>query len=200
MKKTIGIIGAGAIGKTLAKHFAQAGHEVWLSNSRSPESLADAVQELGENVKATTSLEAANADLVVLSVPWQKLEAAVQAIPNWQGKIVIDANNHMLAATRQLVDLGGKTSSEVVAALLPGARVVKAFNTLYYKVLEQAPREPNGSRVLFLSGDDVAAKQAVRDLMAEVGFAPVDLGSLVDGGRLQQIGGSLATLNLLKKA
>ena len=200
MKKTIGIIGAGNIGRTLAKHFAQAGHAVWLSNSRPPASLADTVRELGENARATTPQEAANADLVVLAVPWQKLEAVAQEIPSWEGKLVIDANNHMLAATRQLVDLGGKTSSEVVAARLPGARVVKAFNTLYYKVLEQAPQEPDGNRVIFLSGDDAAAKQTVRDLIAEVGFAPVDLGSLASGGQLQQIGAPLATLNLLKKA
>src|SRR2546426_1093607 len=95
-------------------------------------------------------------------------------------------------------DLGKKTSSEVVAEMVPGARLVKAFNTLFHVVLAAEPREGAGRRVVFFSGDDAKAKAEVSALIDGLGFAPVDLGGLVEGGRMQQAGAPLAGLNLLR--
>ena len=98
-----------------------------------------------------------------------------------------------------MADLNGSTSSEIVASLAPGARVVKAANTLLRAVLAADPNEAGGHRVLFMSGDDAAAKAEVNDILGKVGFATIDLGGLASGGRLQQFpGGSLPTLNLIK--
>jgi hypothetical protein len=118
----------------------------------------------------------------------------------WDGRIVIDANNHILGFDGkqfQLADLHGKTSSELFSEMVPGARVVKALNTLAADVLAQEPRVGNGRRVVFVSGDDAASKKTVTDLLENVGFSPVDLGTLAVGGRLQQAGAPLSGLNLV---
>jgi 8-hydroxy-5-deazaflavin:NADPH oxidoreductase len=200
MKRTIGFIGVGQIGKALARHFVNAGHSVLLSNSRGKDSLETLARELGPNASAAAVADAAAADMVVLSVPWAKLESAVKAISNWSDRIVIDTTNNILSVnpSLQLADLGGRTTGEVVAGLLPGARVVKAFNTLYHTVLAASPEETIGSRVIVFSGDDPGAKATVAGLITSIGFAPVDLGNLKDGGRLQDVGGSLSSVNLVK--
>jgi hypothetical protein len=113
---------------------------------------------------------------------------------------VIDANNHILGFDGkqfQLADLHGRTSSELFSEMVPGARVVKALNTLAADVLAQEPRVGNGRRVVFVSGDDAASKKTVTDLLDTVGFSSVDLGSLALGGRLQQAGAPLSGLNLV---
>ncbi|MFP2908286.1 NADPH-dependent F420 reductase [Pyxidicoccus sp. 3LFB2] len=196
---SIGIIGAGSIGQALAGHMVKAGHEVILSNSRGPESLSGLVRQLGPQARAGTRQEAAKAGIVVLSVPWEGVPEALSGLPAWNGRILIDATNPVLLPGFRLADLGGSTSSEVVASLAPGARVVKTANTLLASVLAAEPRQSGGRRVLFMSGDDAGAKEAVSALFDHVGFATVDLGSLAIGGRLQQFpGGPLPTLNLLK--
>jgi predicted dinucleotide-binding enzyme len=121
---------------------------------------------------------------------------ALRGITEWKGKIVVDVTNPILA-DGTLVDLGESTSSEVIAAQLPGARVVKAFNTLFATWLAAEPVQPAGKRVIFVSSDDAEAKRIVQGLAAAFGFATVDLGGLVQGGRLQQAGKPLAGLNLL---
>ncbi|MGA5699773.1 NADPH-dependent F420 reductase [Peterkaempfera bronchialis] len=127
--------------------------------------------------------------------------AAVGALPDWQGRIVVDATNQFtrLPPDTRIADLGDLTGSEYVASLLPGARVVKAFNTLYGPYIAADPRHPAGRRVLFYAGDDPDAKARVHRLADQFGFAPVDLGSLRDGGRLMQLGGPLSGLHLLKQ-
>ncbi|MBZ5713592.1 NADPH-dependent F420 reductase [Nannocystis pusilla] len=196
---TIGIIGTGAIGQALIKHLVRAGHRVLLSNSRGPESLADLARALGPGARAVTVREAATADIVFLAVPWKHLPAALKGLPAWDGRIVVDPTNPLGPPDFRVADLGGRTSSEVVADMVPGARVVKAFNTLPPPVLGADPRQGGGRRVIFMSGDDQAAKAKVRDLIDGLGFAPVDLGSLAEGGKLQQFpGGPLPTLDLLK--
>lgn len=196
----IGIIGAGNIGKAFAGHVAKAGYETIISNSREPETLGPVVAEIGNNVKAGTVAEAAAADVVFLSVPWNSLPEALSEVPTWDNQIVIDATNAILPGF-VAADLGGKTSSEVVAALVPGAKVVKAFNTLFAAVLASSPQEGGGKRVIFYSGDDTESKKQVLQIIDTIGFAGVDLGSINDGGRLQQFpGGSLTGLNLIKLA
>ena len=194
----IGIIGAGGIGQAFAKQVAKAGYEVLLSNSRGPESLRPVAQHLGSNAKAATIEEAVQADVVFLSVPWNTLAEVTRSLPSLEGRIVIDATNPILPGFKA-ADLQGKTSSQVVAALLPGARVVKAFNTLPVALLETAPQEGNGKRVIFYSGDNAEAKKVVGELITKAGFAGIDLGNLENGGKLQSFpGGPLPTLNLLK--
>jgi 8-hydroxy-5-deazaflavin:NADPH oxidoreductase len=184
----IGIIGAGDIGSTLARHLAKAAHSVALSNSRGPASLATLVKSLGPNACALTVDDAARfGELIILAVPWRTPEA-LPAPNTVAGRVVVDAMNPY-SAEGDVIDLGEDTSSEVVARRLPGARLVKAFNTMYYRTLLTETRAPGSERlVLFLAGDDVDAKVVVARLIDEIGFAPVDTGSLREGGRKQQPG------------
>jgi 8-hydroxy-5-deazaflavin:NADPH oxidoreductase len=187
----IGIIGAGHIGATLARHFAKAGHQVGISNSRGPHSLAGLVKSMGPNTCAMTSHEAAwFGEVILLAAPWRKTEAL--PLPKLvAGKIVIDAMNPY-SAEGEVVDLGESTSSEEVAKRLPGALLVKAFNTMYYHTLATEGRASDKNRlVIFLAGDDVEAKTTVSRLIEQIGFAALDTGSLREGGRLQQPGSSI---------
>jgi predicted dinucleotide-binding enzyme len=196
---TIGIIGSGAIGTAFARTLARAGIEATISNSRGPESLNELVQELGPAIKGGTREQAARADIVLVAVNWAKLPAALAGLPAWSGRILVDANNPIEAPLFKPVDLKGRASSEVVADLVPGARVVKAFNHLRAEVLAGNPQSDGGRRVLFYSGNDSAAKAEVAALIDRIGFAGIDLGSLADGGRLAQFpGGPLPNQNLVK--
>jgi len=196
---TIGIIGSGAIGTAFVRMLARAGIEATISNSRGPDSLKELVRELGPSIKAGTREEAARADIVFIAVNWTKLPAALAGLPGWDGRIVIDANNPIEAPLFKPVDLKGRVSSEIVADLVPGARVVKAFNHLRAEVLAADPRADGGRRVLFYSGDDNATKAEVAALIERIGFAGIDLGSLAIGGRLAQFpGGPLPNQNLVK--
>ena len=199
MKKTFGIIGAGNIAQTVAKHLSSIDYSVTISNSRGVESLKSVVGSLGNGVKAASAAEAAKCDIVLLALPWSSL-SALTSLTDWTGKYVVDATNHFVTYDPdfKLADLGDKTGSEVVQQYVPGAKVVKAFNTLSFKILAADPRQANGQRVLFVSGDDVNFKKEVMDMIKSLGFAPVDLGSLADGGRLQQVKGTLAGLNLIQ--
>jgi predicted dinucleotide-binding enzyme len=193
---TIGFIGLGRVGKALAEKSVRAGNRVILSNRSGAVSLTSYAAALGPLAAAGTVAEAAQAEVVFLAVPWTAIGPALQGLPNWAERIVVDATNPILA-DGTFVDLGERTSSELVAAQVPGARVVKAFNSLFAAWMEAEPRQPAGKRVVFVSGDDAAAKHTVEGLITAMGFAPVDLGGLVAGGRLQQAGKPLAALNLL---
>jgi 8-hydroxy-5-deazaflavin:NADPH oxidoreductase len=196
---TIGIIGSGAIGTAFARTLARAGIEATISNSRGPDSLKELVRELGPSIKAGTREEAARADIVFVAVNWTKLTAAMAGIPDWSGRIVIDANNPIEAPLFKPADLGGRVSSAVFADLVPGARVVKAFNHLRAELLATDPHSDGGSRVLFYSGDDTAAKGEIAALIDSLGFAGIDLGPLEIGGRLAQFpGGPLPNQNLIR--
>jgi predicted dinucleotide-binding enzyme len=197
---TVGIIGAGAIGQAMAKQLVRAGIDVILSNSRDPSTLAPVIDALGPHAKAGTRQQAAAADIVFVSVNWSRLEDALANI-DWHGRIVIDANNPVLLPGYKLAELGGRNSTQVLTDLVPGARVVKAFNTLLAAVLAGDPREAGGRRVVFLSGDDVQAKKIVGGLIDRLGFVGIDLGSTQVGGNLQQFpGGPLPAVNLIKLA
>ena len=197
MKKTIGIIGAGNIGKTVAAHLVKNGYSVKISNSKHPDSLKETIVQLGNSATAVTATEAAEADMVFLALPWIQIKTLTQ-IANWNNRIVIDATNHFVTSDMQVADLGNRTSSEVVQDYLPGARIVKALNTLYFKILEANPVVASGHRVLFVSGDDKEARVQVSEMIKDIGFAPVDLGSLSVGGRLQQAKGALSLVNFIK--
>lgn len=199
MKKSFGIIGAGNIGTTVARHLVKAGFSVILSNSRGADSLKDIVASLGTGAKAGSLKDAANADIVLLSLPWSEVSSLTSLI-DWTDKVVIDATNHFIsfAPDFKVADLNGKSSSQVVAEQLPGARLVKAFNTLYFKILALDPHQAGGRRVLFVSGDDAPAKNEVSEVIKALGFAVIDLGDIANGSKLQQAKGSVATLNLVQ--
>jgi 8-hydroxy-5-deazaflavin:NADPH oxidoreductase len=195
----IGIIGAGNIAQAFAKHAGKAGYEVAISNSRGPETLRQLAQELGSGITPVTVQEAAQADFVMIAVRSNQLRAALADLPDWNSRIVLDATNGLITRDYEMDDPGGKTSSEFVAELVPGAKVVKAFNTLFSAVLAADPLEAGGQRVIFISGDDIEAKRAVGGVIEKIGFAAIDLGTLAVGGKLQQFpGGPLAAINLLK--
>jgi predicted dinucleotide-binding enzyme len=185
----IGIIGSGNIGAPAAQLLVRAGHRVAISNSRGPASLATLVETLGSKARAATTEEACLFGQVVLvAIPYGKY----QTVPPkpLQGKVVVDAMNYY-AERDGRIEFGELTSSELLARHLRGARLVKAFNTMYFKTLAAQGRRdaPADDRLaLFVAGDDAEAKAVVSRLIHEIGFAPVDTGSLHDGGRLQQPG------------
>jgi predicted dinucleotide-binding enzyme len=190
--KLVGIIGAGRLGQAMASTALRAGRQVVLANSRGPGTLDSVIASLPGGASAGTVEQAAGARVVVLAVPWPRVRDAVHGL-RWNGQIVLDATNDFDGA-----DLNGRTSSEVVAERLPGARVVKVANTLGAPVLAADPHDSGGQRVIFLSGDDADAKSEVIQLFQDAGFFAVDLGALIAGGRMQQIGGPLAGLNLIR--
>jgi len=191
-RNLVGIIGAGRLGQAMARTARRARRDVVIANSRGPESLTSVVSDLGEGVSAVTADEAAAAGIVVIAVPWDRVPVAVQGF-EWNGQIVIDATNDWAAD-----DLQGRTSSELVADLVAGARLVKAANTLGADVLGSDPHEAGGQRVIFISGDDADAKAEVIALFQDAGFAAIDLGDLATGGAMQQIHHPLAGVNLIR--
>ena len=193
----IGIIGAGAIGTTLAKHLTKAGYEVVISNSRGAHTLKEKIKQIGANINAGSVQEAAEGDVVFLAVRWEKAEEVLTSI-SLDDKILVDMTNASLPEFVS-AEPGSKTSSEVVGQWAKGAKVVKAFNTLYAQVLAEEPQVDRGNRVIFYSGNHGDAKDVVAGIINRIGFAGIDLGSLHEGGKLQRFpGGSLPTLNLIK--
>ncbi len=196
---TIGIIGAGLIGAAFARRLAHANLPAILSNSRGPDSLADIVADIGGSTRAGTREEAAAQDLVLVAVNWSKLPTALRGLPDFGGRIVIDANNPIEAPTFQPADLHGRLSTEVFADYVPGARVVKAFNHLPAALLAEDPCAAGGRRVLFFAGSDAPAKAEVADLIERLGFHGIDLGLLNEGGRTISVpGGALTIQNLIR--
>ena len=170
-----------------------------LSNSRGPESLTDLVADIGGPIRAGTRDEAAAQDLVLVAVPWSNLPAALRGLPDFRGRIVIDANNPIEPPTFRPADLHGRLSTEVFADYVPGARVVKAFNHLPAALLAEDPRTAGGRRVLFFAGSDAAAKAQVAGLIEKLGFYGIDLGQTNEGGGAISIpGGALAVQNLIR--
>jgi len=175
----VGVIGAGHIGANAARLFARAGHEVVISNSRGPETLSGTVEEIDGDTRAMTVEEAAEfGDVVLEAIPFGRYEEL--PADRLAGKIVIDASNYYPQRDGE-IELDGLTSTGAVARHLDGARVIKAFNTMYYQRLanEGRPDSPLEERqVLFVAGDDEDAKGIVSRLIEEIGFAPIDTGSL----------------------
>jgi predicted dinucleotide-binding enzyme len=211
----IGIIGSGALGSNVARALANKGLSAIIANKSGPASMAKLLAELGPAITAGTIKQAASADIVLVAVPWAALETLLSDLPAWNNRIVIDAANPVLfldpnsadakdpsnplaAYGIKAIDLGGKYSSAVFRELVPGARLVKAFNHLDATVLSQ-PEAAGGQRALFYSGDDAAAKAEVRKLLETIGYFPVDLGPLDVGGPLMELPfGALAMTNFVK--
>jgi len=194
----IGTIGAGEVALAFAREALAQGHEVVLSSRRGPEALAAKVAELGKGASAAPVADAASLDYVLLAVPWNNVEEALSGLPDWNGRVLIDATNPFSEYSPKLVlaDLKGIGASEIVAGFAKSARIVKAFNSIVTVRFNDGPIKGNGRRVIFVSGDHEEPKAFVKDLIKKFGFVVVDLGGLVTGGRMQQAGGPLAGLDL----
>jgi predicted dinucleotide-binding enzyme len=190
----IGTIGAGDLAQAFAKRVLRAGHEVKLSNSRGPASLREIVTKLGPGITAATREEAVACEMVLLAVPWDNVPETLGSLPKWKNQILIDGVNpfHGKAGSFMPANVGNLSTSQFVAGLAPGARVVKAFNHMLVPNIEDDPAMNDGKRVAFISADDEDAKKDVQTLLRGCGYSVVDLGNLRDGGLIQQAGGPLA--------
>src|SRR6267154_150802 len=195
----IGAIGAGDFAQAFAKRALKAGHKVKLSNNRGPESLREIVNRLG--AVAATKGEAAACEMVLLAVPWDNVPETLASLSGWDNQILIDAINpyHGGAGNFTPADVGNLSTSQLVAALAPGARVVKALNNLTARNLEADPIVNGARRVAFVSADDEGAKKQVETLLGGFGYSVIDLGNLRDGGLIQQAGGPLAGRDLFEQ-
>jgi predicted dinucleotide-binding enzyme len=178
------ILGFGAIGQALARAFARKNIQVAVAAQRPPEAIAPLAKAIGPTVTASSLQDALNARIVILAIPFSAM-AGLAAMTNWSGKTVVDPTNAINFPDFTPADLGGKFSSSLVQETLRGAQVVKAFNTIPAAILAQSPEEDGGRRVVFLSGDDRDARKDVSALIDDLGFAPMDLGSLQDGAPQQ---------------
>ena len=181
------IIGFGKIGHALAKAFARKGVEVSVATTRDPESFAADAAAIGPTIVAKTLAEAVKADVVFLAVRFEGHPDVAKALPTWQGKTIIDVTNAYGVPPE---DLGGQPSSKVVAQAFSGARLVRGFNHLGAAILDQDPAVHGGRRVVFLASDDDAAAEEIGALAENLGFAPVKLGGLSEGGLLVQARGN----------
>ncbi|MBR8348003.1 NADPH-dependent F420 reductase [Burkholderia ambifaria] len=174
------IIGFGKIGHALARAFARNGIEVAVATTRDPESFAADAAAIGPTIIPKTLAEAVKADVIFLAVRFESHPEVAKALPDWKGKTVIDAMN----TQAPLEELGGLPSSAFVANAFSGARLVKGFNHLVAAVLGQDPAIQGGRRVVFLASDDDGAAAEIGALAEKLGFAPIKLGGLSDGGLL----------------
>src|ERR1700719_1182382 len=175
----IGIIGAGAFAQAFAKRTLKAGHKVKLSNSRGPESLREIVNRLGPEATAATKEEAAACEMVLLAVPWDNVPETLASLPKWKNQILIDGTNPFHGKARNFTpaNVGNLSTSQLVAALAPGARVVKALNNMIVANLEADPVVNGARRVAFISADDEDAKKRVQALLEGFGYSVIDLGN-----------------------
>ena len=197
----IGTIGAGDFAQAFARPALQAGHKVKLSNSRGPGSLREIVNRLGPGAMAATKEEAAACEMVLLAVPWDNVPGTLASLPKWKNQILIDGTNpfHGQAENFAPANVGNLSTSQLVAALAPGSRVVKALNNMIVPNLEADPFVNGARRVAFISADDDGAKKQVGTLLAGFGYSVIDLGNLRDGGLIQQAGGPLAGRDFLER-
>ncbi len=197
----IGTIGAGDFAQAFAKRALKAGHKIKLSNSRGPDSLREIVNRLGPGAMAATTEEAAACEIVLLAVPWDNVPETLASLPKWKNQILIDGTNpfHGKARNFTLANVGNLSTTQLVAALASGARVVKALNNMTVPNLEADPVVNGARRVAFLSADDEGAKKQVQALLEGFGYSAIDLGNLRDGGLIQQAGGPLAGRNLFEQ-
>ncbi|MEH1893520.1 MAG: NAD(P)-binding domain-containing protein [Nostoc sp.] len=199
----VGFIGAGTVTGTFGRHLLTAGHSIVVSNSRGPETLADFVADLGSGAIAGTKQQAAECDVVILATNWVRVADALKGV-DWRGRILVDATNaHMDAVpdislagvTRSRAALKGRTSSEMVAEMAVGARLVKSISNMPMAWIKDfSLNKPR--TVIFTSGDDHEAKQLVIELINSTGLVAVDLGFLATGGAMHEVGAPLSGLDL----
>jgi len=197
----IGFIGAGNVTKVMGRHLLNAGHTIAICNSRGPETLGALIDELGPGATAETKDQVVRSDVVIIAVRWVQAEEALRGV-DWNGRILIDAMNahaelegdtslEGVTKSRAVLARTGLTSSELVAQWAPGARLVKSISNMPMEwITDFSADKPR--TVLFTSGDDAEAKYLVIDMLNDVGFAAIDLGSLAVGGAMHQVGAPLS--------
>ena len=181
------IIGFGNIGKALAKAFARNGIEVSVATTRDPESFSSATSAIGPGIIPTTLEEAVKADVIFLAVRFESHPDVAKALPTWQGKIIVDVTNAYGVPSEKM---GGLPSARFVAQAFTGGKLVKGFNHLIAAILDQDPAVHGGRRVVFLASDDEGAAAEINALAENLGFSPVNLGGLSEGGLLVQAHGN----------
>lgn len=181
------IIGFGKIGQALAKAFARSGIEVSVATTRDPESFASAAAAIGPEIIPKKLADAVKADIIFLAVRFESHPDVAKALPNWQGKTIVDVTNAYGVPPEEL---GGQPSSKFIAQAFTGGRLVKGFNHLGAAVLDQDPAVHGGRRVVFLASDDDGAAAEIGALAENLGFAPIRLGGLSEGGLLVQAHGN----------
>ena len=193
------IIGSGPIGTALARAFAQSDIEVTFANSRGPETLAALAKEIGPSVSPQSVQDAIGAEIIFLAVPFAAHPDVAGLLPDWNGKIMVDATNDFGGDAQKM---GGRLSSEVVAQAFVGAHLVKAFNHLPAAQLGTNPSVAGQQQVVFVSSDDADASATVAATVTQLGFAPVEVGKLAQGGVALHVvdgqPGSLLFQNLAK--
>ena len=194
------IVGFGSVGQALARAFARKNIDVTVASRRPPEALAPQARAIGPTVVAKSLQDALEADMIILAIPFGEHREVAKALPSWKGKTVIDATN---AFGVSLEKLDGLPSSAFVAKAFTGAKFVKGFNHLIAATLAADPIVEGGHRVVFLSSDDGDATAPVAALAKQLGFAPVKLGKLNEGGALVhargRVWGELIFQDLFKK-
>ena len=181
------IIGFGNVGQALAKAFARNGIEVSVATKRDPESFASAATAISPTIIPKKLADAVKADIIFLAVRFEAHPDVAKALPSWQGKTIVDVTNAYGVPPE---DLGGQPSSKFVAQAFTGGRLVKGFNHLVAAVLDQDPSVHGGRRVVFLASDDDGAAAEIGALAENLGFAPIKLGGLSEGGLLVQARGN----------
>jgi 8-hydroxy-5-deazaflavin:NADPH oxidoreductase len=192
------IVGTGIVGTTLASFFAKAGIEVALANTKGAAAVEPLATKLGPSIMAKSFDDALKADVIFFAVQFVQFKNVASALSDWTGKIVIDVTNTFkLPADVMKTELDGRLSSEVNAERVPGAKLVKAFNHLPMNVLS-SPVPAGGERVVFIASDDADASAKVARLAQELGFAPIELGKIGEGGRLIHVGNALVFQDLIR--
>jgi predicted dinucleotide-binding enzyme len=181
------IIGFGNIGQALAKAFARSGIEVSVATTREPQSFASAAAVIGPGIIPKTLEQAIEADIIFLAVRYESHQEVAKALPSWKDKIIVDVTNAYGVPPEAL---GDQPSSRVVAQAFTGARLVRGFNHLVAAVLEQDPAVQGGRRVVFLASDDDGAAVEIAALAETLGYSPIKLGGLSEGGLLVQARGN----------
>ena len=181
------IIGFGNIGQALAKAFARNGIEVSVATTRDPKSFASAAAAIGPTIIPKKLAEAVKADIVFLAVRFESHRDVAKALPTWKGKTIIDVTNAYGVSPEEL---GGQPSARFVAQAFTGGKLVKGFNHLVAASLDQDPAVHGGRRVVFLASDDDGAAAEIGELAKNLGFSPIKLGGLSEGGLLVQAHGN----------
>ncbi len=181
------IIGFGNIGKALARAFAHKGIEVSVATTHDPESFASAAAAIGPEIIPTTLAEAVKADVIFLAVRFESHPDVAKALPTWQGKTIVDVTNAYGVPPEKME---GLPSAKFVAQAFTGGKLVKGFNHLGAAILDQDPAVHGGRRVVFLASDDDGAAAEIAGLAENLGFAPIKLGGLSEGGLLVQAHGN----------
>ncbi|MGH7085088.1 MAG: NADPH-dependent F420 reductase [Acetobacteraceae bacterium] len=202
MNTQYGIVGSGPVGRTLARLFAKAGIDVQIANSRGPESLATVAAELGQHVAPVTVERALDPGVIFLAVGFMQVRAVAMKRPDWTGQIVVDVTNALQPAQLRETKARGLLSSEINAEFVPGAKLVKAFNHLPVTQLGTNPTVNGQRQVVFVSSNDADASTTIAALAVRLGFAPIELGRLDEGGAALNVldgrPGGLLFQNLVK--